>query len=1517
MSVSEERPRAESIAIVGIGCRFPGGVQDAAGFWRALDQRVDAIGEIPADRFDLEYFYDERPATPGRVMTRWGGFLDDLDQFDAEFFGISPREAERLDPAQRLILECAWEALEDAGIDANRLERSATGVFIGQWLSDFEARLFSDPEQVDFYMTTGSGRYCTSGRLSYLLGLNGPSLTIDTACSSSLVAVHLALQSLRSGESRLAIAGGVNVILQPHISVAYSQSRMMAPDGRCKFGDASGDGYVRSEGAGLVVLKPLDAALADGDRIYAVIRGSAVNNDGHGSGSMGTPSRAGQELLLRSALADAQVEPRAVGYVEAHGTGTRAGDPVELGALGVVLGAGRVSGERTRVGSVKTNFGHTEGAAGVAGLIKVALALHQRRIPASLHCRTLNPAVDWNAVPFEIAREPSDWLGSGRIGGVSAFGIAGTNAHVVLESAPETAFAVTMPVALPERPALLMLSARSQDALRALAQRHAERLVGVDRAALDAVCWNAATRRTALPHRAAFLADDASGMVARLEAYVAGEAADAAGTVHATPARGPVFVVPGQGGQWIGMARELMACEPAFRAALEACDSAARPWLGGSLVAQLALDAGAQGFLLGRIEWIQPALLAVGIAYARWLGTLGVDPSAVTGHSMGEVGAAHLAGALDLDQAMRIICRRSALMGRTSGRGIMAMVELSMADAEQRLAGREALLSVAVSNSPRSCVVSGDPVALQALLAELEGDGVFCRLVKVDVASHSPQMDVPSTELVAELHDLMPHVAGVPIHSTVLARQAEGPEFDATYWGRNLRQPVRFGIVVQQLIDAGAATFVELGPHPVLTSAIAQTAQASGREVSALVCGRREEPEQRTALALVAGLWAAGHTIDASRLMVVAPPIDLPSYPWQRERHWVRQAAPVDRRRRAAVQSAPLGEQRQAWLHALRWVAVDTAAVAAATGPWLVVADDDAAAQALVAALESAGATVMSVAAQDFEQAPEQHVGSLPYGIVRWISDSPTAPYAPVALLQSAQRIAQGQKMPILRFATCGAQAIEGHARARVAVQGGAAWGAARVLAEEHPECWGGLVDLDPLDDLATQAEALVREVFGAPGETQVAWRRGARFALRLQPLSDEPIEPMPASWRADAAYLITGGLGELGLHVARAMVRNGARRLVLMGRNGLPPRVQWTRADHDERTVRRIAAVRALEEDGASVHLLVADTGDAAQVARALHAYADEVWPPICGLVHAAGITENQLALQTDRAAFVRVVSPKLDGALHLDRLLPDLDLCIYFSSISAMIGAPGMANYAAANAGLDALAADRRARGLKALAIQWGAWEGSGLFAGAAAASNMDELRRQGIDGFPPADGVAMFEALSGRLEASVTVMPVDWVRLAEARRGRDLSVYRGRGPIGQGSAGTGNDLASRVAAAAPAERRKLLEGVVREAVGQTLKLAAVRIDPRKPFGTMGLGSLLAMELRNRLETALGRPLSATLAWNYPTIEALVAFLAGDTAGRAVAPTVATPAVGLAAIGEVAGLSDEEAAQLLRQRR
>ena len=884
-SAAREPAAREPIAIVGIGCRFPGGADSPARLWALLAEGFDAIGPIPADRFDAEALYAERPATPGHIMSRWGGFLGGIDQLDADFFGLSPREAERLDPQQRLLLEVAWEALEDAGIAPSRLAGTQTGVFVGLWLNDFEARLFADPDNVDLYMTTGSGRYSASGRLSYFLDLMGPSLTVDTACSSSLAAVHLACQSLRSGECTMALAGGANVILQPHITIAYSQARMMAPDGRCKFGDAAADGYVRSEGAGLVALKRLSTALADGDTIYALIRGSAVTNDGRSSGFLATPGQAGQVEMLRRAYANAGVEPSTVHYVEAHGTGTSAGDPVELAALGAVLGVGRPADQPCLVGSIKTNVGHTEGAAGVAGLIKTALALHHGQVPVSLHQQTPNPAVPWEDWRLRICTRLQpfpDGLTPARAG-VSAFGIAGTNAHVVLEAqAPPI-------VHKSEQDGgghLLLLSARAPAALAALATRY-RALLAQDQANLGNICWSAATRREHLPLRLTVAARSPAEAGEALDAYIAGGAHELLATGEATAPPRVAFVFPGQGGQWQGMAQDLLVQEPIFREAILRCDRAIHAAAGWSPLALLESD---DASWLEHIDKLQPVLFTVQVALAALWQAWAGPPDAVVGHSLGEVAAAHVAGILTLDDAAQVICHRSRLLRRVAGQGAMAVVGLSAADAEAAIADYADRVSVAVINSNQSTVISGEPGAVDAVLATLEARNVFCRRVQVDVASHSPQMEPLAAELRDALVGLQPVDGTIPFHSTVSTHVEEGRGLGAAYWAHNLRQPVRFGESIQQLIVAGCTLFVEMGPHPVLVQAIEEGMRRHDLDGAALAAMRRGADGPLALRAALGALCVRGGAVRWNRLEAGAP-TPLPTYPWQRERHWLEVSA--------------------------------------------------------------------------------------------------------------------------------------------------------------------------------------------------------------------------------------------------------------------------------------------------------------------------------------------------------------------------------------------------------------------------------------------------------------------------------------------------------------------------------------------------------------------------------------------------------------------------------------------------
>ena len=1540
MSAAVPSPESNMpIAIVGIGCRFPGGVHDAAGFWRLLIDGVDAITDIPASRFDIDAYYDPKPGTRGRIMTKFGGFVDQpLEEFDATFFGISRSYAERLDPQQRLLLETSWEAMEDAGVDIVGLRGTPTGIFVGQWVSDFEHRLFDDTSGIDFQMAMGTGRYAAAGRLSYAFGFRGPSLSIDAACSSGLASVHLAVRSLRSGDSKVALAGGVNMILQPHIHLAYSYSRMMAPDGRCRFGDASGAGYVRAEGAGMVVLKPLADALADGDRVYAVIRGSAVNNDGDSSGSMGRPSRIGQEELIRSALRDGNVHASQLDYVEAHGTGTRAGDPVELGALATVLAGDRPpDAARTWVGSVKTNIGHTEAAAGIAGLIKAALMLQHRMIPPSLHFNTPNVDVAWDSIPIAIPTTLTPWpeRDGAVFAGISSYGIGGTNAHVVLESAPVDGAAAALRQAVPVgTPAVLPISARSKAGLRAVAAQYAALLGDFDIPVYD-LCAAAATRRSALTHRAAFVAVDRDAMRAALRDFSAGGPATVDGIVYDRAPRRVAFVVPGQGAQWTGMAREFMACEPVFRSALEACDAAARAHVSWSIIEQLKVDPAAHGYLGDRIDVIQPTLVALAIAYAAWFRSIGIEPDAVVGHSLGEVGAAAIAGVIDIATAMRIICARSALLQRTSGKGAMAVVELSRIDAVARIAAHADRVSVAVENGPRSSVISGDPDAVQEIVASLQRDGLFARLVQVDVASHSAQMEPLVPELVASLTGLQTCDAAVPLYSTVLGARATGIACDAEYWGRNLREPVQFATVVSNMIDDGIDLFVELGPHPVLTQAVEQVAHAAGKDVYAVACGRRDTSDLTAVRTAVAALWAHGGDVSWRAAMPWrGRHVALPFYPWQRERFWV-DAGDLHAATRSEFTGAPaLDTALRASLYTHEFQAVQMSATPEprATRRWVVVSSGRVtAATALASELQQRGADVSVV-----EHMPD--AGAAVGDGVRATDDiaivvlparDAELAYAPVRSInevQGALRAAGSALTARIWWLTCGAHSVRGHGAAANSAQAAASWGAARVIAEEHPAWWGGVIDLASGADLAREARSVAEFLTAACDEDQVALRDGVVFAPRLVPLP--PQASLPFRWRTDAAYLLTGGFGGLATRIATTMVAQGARRLVLLARTPLPPRAEWERIDPISPAGRRVSAVRALEHAGASVHVMCADVADEAAMRDALERYRAEGWPPIDGVVHAAGTLDNRLTGALTQAQFAHVMAAKVTGCEVLDRLLPDVGLFVTCSSIMAFLGLAGMANYAAANAGVDAVVAMRRARGRHAVSVQWCVWRDTGMVDDAQMRRNVDEMMHLGLRAISPDEGVSCFAVALSRPEAVIAVLPIDWSILARARGGRVQPLFRAI-PEAMARSDAPDEWTLPIAAASGAARRELLETLVRTVVSDLLRRPAAQINAREAFGTLGVDSLLALEIRNRLQSALQRPLSATLTWNYNTVASLAAHLSDELASR-LAPVAAAvvaanvpaevdaPAIdGASLLDAMGGLSDDDALLALRRRR
>ncbi|MCF3144274.1 type I polyketide synthase [Streptomyces platensis] len=1979
-------PSDEPIAVVGLACRFPG-APNAEAYWDLLRSGTDAVTEVPSERWDSEALYDPDPSMPGKMSTRRGGFLTGVDTFDPQFFGISPREAAQMDPQQRIALELAWSSLQDAGIPPASLRAGSTGVFLGTLWSDYARLAGRDLEEIQQHTATGQEPSIVPARVSYTLGLQGPSIGVNTACSSSLVAVHLACQSLRSGESALALAGGVNLVLAPESSAAMSKLGAMSPHGRSAAFDASADGYVRGEGGGIVVLKPLSAALADGDRIHCLIRGSAVNNDGASNG-LTAPNPSAQEAMLRAACARAGVDPHGIHYVEAHGTGTRLGDPIEAHALGTVLGAGRPAGAPLLVGSLKTNIGHLEAAAGIAGLIKVALSMRHRSIPPTLHHERPNPDIAFDALRLAVPTALTDWpAGDARpMAGISSFGFGGTNCHVIVEGPPTgsaqivplsagtpealreaagamldavanassgsvtdwcataalrlsshpyravatvrtrdelrdalagiasggvgsavgkpprlafvfsgqgsqwcgmgrgllhtepvfrealrecdrlihartgisvveelrrdegesrldgttvmqpTVFAVQVALAalwrswgvqpdavvghslgevaaahvagalcledavrvvcersrlmsriegkgavavvdlpfaevdslLADRPGLyaaganstrssvvsgdataldaclaeltergvrcrrvnmgvashsgqcdpllpelraalsdvqaspaavpvvssvtadfvdggaldasywvrnlrepvlfapaverlldagydhflevsphavltssveaivegrggparslasqvrgrdprevllrtlgelynagrdinwrpvypadlrlvelpaaadrlavpvpddrrvrtLPLSAHSRPALRQLARDTETRLAGPAHIDLDDLCHTAALRRDHHEHRAAVSFTSSGQLAAQLREFAAEQTPE--GLVAGSALRrttGPVFLFSGQGGHTARMGCELFEHEPVFRQVIERCDRWLTEKAGWSLIAELQAPEGSSR--IDETEITQPALFALQAGLAELLRSWGITPAAVIGHSAGEIAAAYCSGALTFEDALLVALHRGRILQRATGKGRMAAVGLGERDVASLLAGRAGKVSIAAVNGPRTTLLSGETHALQELLDDLD-PAVFRRMLRVGYPSHSPQMRVYQEELGRLLADIRPMAGDIPLFSTIDADFRPGTHFDAAYWVRTIAEPVRFSAAVETLAAEGHRSFVELGPHPVLVAPATQCLEQTGHEGLVIPTMHREAGEQQAVREAAGTLWAHGYATDWKA--VHSRPgrlVTTPDYPWQRKRHWLT-PAPLTRRdtatgslldllargdlsrvtdeitRQGDLTDGELGLlpkllQRLApagtgtphgWLHHLVWrpKPLTTPAKSAGSGSWIVLADDPEGplAGSVSRALRSAGQEcapvrtlsepeelssalrraaaeaaapcrgVLLLAGRDPEAGPEEAV---------------THSLRPALATVQALAAWQGRSVPKMWLVTSGAQPV-GEWPAEADMAHGALWGFGRVVALEHPELWGGLVDLAPEQAGSTAAaDALVKELLAGDGEDQVAFRDGTRQVARLAPAPEDSGAAQRTAIRPDGGYLITGGLGGLGLVVARWLVAEGARHLVLLGRRA-----------PDADTAATLAELTSL---GATVDVVRADVTRAEDVERVIAGFGRQR-PPLRGVFHAAGVLDDGTLLQQGWDRYRAVLAPKVIGAHHLDRCTRDLplDLFVLFSSFVAVLGSPGQANYAAANAALDSLAHHRSALGLPATSVNWGPWEGVGMTDSAAAARY--RWSERGARTIRRAEGARLLDRVLDRSAPQVGVFSVDWDvyhNWLHPTANRDLLALVHTAAAGAQSAGDDEDTASslpdRLAALDPGDRMEHLVAHLAAKVADIAGFAADHaVDPETGFFQLGMDSLMKLKLVTRLREELGDRLTlpGTLPFDHPTCTSLAAHLLDELAlapGHAAQPDEDDVEDLMA---EVERLTADEAARYLNQ--
>ncbi|SIO25198.1 amino acid adenylation domain-containing protein [Singulisphaera sp. GP187] len=1508
----DRRATAEPIAIIGVGCRFPGADGPEA-FWKLLSDGVDAISAVPADRWETATGNGSSKGVPP-----WGGFLDQVDRFDADFFGISPREAVRTDPQQRLLLELAWEALEDAGQAVGRLAGTRTGVYVGISTNDYGRLQWDRADSVDPYIVTGNAASIAANRLSYLLDFRGPSLAIDTACSSSLVAVHLACQSLRSGETTLALAGGVNVLLSREIGANFAEAGFLAPDGRCKAFDSRADGYVRAEGAGFVVLKPLSRALADGDPIRALIRGEAVNQDGRSNG-LTAPSRQAQEGVLRDAYRAAGVTPDQVQYVEAHGTGTALGDPIEARALGNVLGAGRAADRPCLIGTVKSNIGHLEAAAGIAGLIKTVLALQHRTIPPSLHFENPSPHIPFAKLAIEVQGTLRAWPttdGPARAG-VSAFGFGGTNAHVVLESAPSPARAHADDSSDDEA-VLLPLSARSPEALRELATSYRNMLTSsLNGISLQDITHTASVRRNHHEHRRAVVVRSFGEAAAQLASEASEE------QVGAGQPSKLVLVCSGQGAKWRGVGRLLLDREPVFRAVIEQCDACFKPLAGWSLMAQFLADEPTEPS--AETEVAQPVTLALQVALAALWRSWGIVPDAIVGHSLGEIAAAHLAGALALEDAFRIAYHRGRLMRRVAGFGLTAALGLAPDDAQGHVDASAGRLAIAALNGPEFTTVSGDPTAVRELVDHLKHQNIFARILDVDCAFHSPQMDPLIGELAESLARLAPRATSIPLVSTVTGKPIAGEALDAAYWGRNLRQTVRFAPAIETVLAEDRPTlFLELGAHPVLGASITRILRQQGRPGISLPSLRRGEDDRTVMLRSLGTLYTAGSDVHWPAVAPTGNCVPLPVYPWQRERFWLEPAAKLPARNghSGPKNGKPLDPDVADWLYELDWIAKDRAVTESRNGSWLILADARGVGQGLRTHLEARGVSCVLVACADLDLAwlthqiqTEKHSGIVHLGSL----DAETSPRPSGGELDDAEQKGVGSVLPLIQalgnLETQGSQpkprlwvvtrgAQPGPEPKPVYLNGNGVhkpkptnnqglaqaplWGMGRSIALEYAELWGGLIDLAP-EDRDGGAAALAAELLDGDGEDQVALRGQERYVPRLvRRKAPAPHHGTPLV-RPEGTYLITGGLGELGLQAARWLAERGARRLVLVSRRNLPPRATWGKLPAGASARKAVAAIEDLERLGATVVVGHVDVADPEAMA-ALFERLRETLPPIVGILHTAGLITNATTRDLDRKTVSAVLRPKVLGTRILDELSRDLPLDFFalFSSVASILGAKE-AHYAAANAFLDAFALAATAHGRPVLSVNWGPWAGVGM---AASADRIKAFQLLGFKALDPARAFRVLEGLIHEGRPQAFVADVDWTglkllhaegghrhlleKLEEPRRPRREQRHSGQG-----------DLANWRTAPLD-QRRETLVRYFRERVAGVLRLEPDRLDPARPLNTLGLDSLMAIELKGGVEADLGTILPLTSLMTGPTIAELA-----DQAialGEAHAPTART---------------------------